>query len=403
MASDQSGERYSWLEARAVRNASDIVLGGVLLAAAAAAILGSRGLSFGTWREPGAGFFPTVVAALLASIGILLLARGALRRASHMRWTERQIVLVAEVCLAIDMVLGGYLLLVAAEVAWQEPDPRFFPAVIAAVLAFVGILLLAWRTRQIVLVAVVIIALSFGGWLSGVNLATLFGLFAPQEHAALLVLALSIAIALAPLSRLRAAGMVLLGLLLPIVGLDQVTGQLRLTMGLEQLLPGFDFLVVAPGLILVAECLVCLFSPALLLATYTRRVAGWRDPAVSMIAAIGMRVVAVLVIAASCYLAFRVMERIWDIGLLWLFGAIGVACKVFGWNRLVLLLGFSCSVLLEQTTMQTMLVLGGDPTGVLKSPISATLLAAAACILVVAWVLSLRRALTRNAAGAAAA
>jgi len=197
--------------------------------------------------------------------------------------------------------------------------------------------------------------------------------------------------------------MVLLGLLLPVVGIDRVTGQLRLTMGLEQLLPGFDFLVVAPGLILVAESLVCLFSPALLLATYTRRVTGWRDPAVSTVVAIGMRIAAVLIIAASCYLAFRAMERVWDIGLLGLLGAIGVACKVFGWNRLVLLLGFFCSVLLEQWTLQTMLVLGGDPTGVLKSPISATLLAAAGSILAVASVLSLRRALTRNTAGAAGA
>jgi len=205
MATDQSGVRYSWLETSAVRNASDIVLGGVLLAAAAVAILGSRSLLFGTWKEPGAGFFPAIIAALLALVGILLLARGALGRAPHMRWEARQIVLVAEVSLAFDLVLGGYLLIVAASVAWQEPDPRFFPAVIAALLAWVGVLLLAWRARQIVLVAVVIIAVSFGGWLLGVYMAALLGLFGPQEYAALLVLVLSIAIALARLSRLRAA------------------------------------------------------------------------------------------------------------------------------------------------------------------------------------------------------
>jgi hypothetical protein len=363
---------YAWLEAGAVRNASDIVLGGILLAVAAAAVLGSRGLSFGSWGEPDAGFFPTLIAWLLAGAGTLLLARGAIGRTPHMRWKGRQILLVGVICAAF--ILGTALyqvlqVLLLAEAFDQQQNSGG--------------------------------ELALGGWLWGT--AKTFLSYGPPEWAAFYLLVLSVAVCLARLSRLRAAGMVLLGLLLPVVGLDSVTGTLRLTMGLEQLIYGFHFLVVAPGLILVAECLVSLFSPALLLATYTRRIAGWRDPDVSTIAAIAMRIVAVLVLAASCYLAFKVSELVLDIGVLFLFGAFGIASKIFGWNRLALLLAFSYGVPLEQNIRLSMMILGGDPRGFFAQPVGGTMLAAAGCILVTALLLSLRRALSRDQGGAATA
>lgn len=196
--------------------------------------------------------------------------------------------------------------------------------------------------------------------------------------------------------------MMLFGLLLQIIGLDAITGQLRLTMGLEQLLQGVDLLVLAPGLILVAYSMMCLFSPALLLATYARRIAGRRDRAVPTMVAIGMRIVAMLVLVASCYLAFKVFERVWDIGLLLLFGAFGVASKIFGWNRLVLLLAFYYGVRLEESIRQSMMGWGGDPMVVFWQPVGGTLLAAAGGILAVAFALSLRRALLRNTSTAVA-
>jgi TctA family transporter len=362
MTRTQPDGPYAWLEASAVRNASDIVLGGILLAVAAAAVVGSRGLSFGTWGEPDAGFFPTLVAWLLAVVGILLLARGALGRVPYMRWKAGQIVLVAALCAAVTLGAALY---------------------------------------QILLLAVLYEALPLGGWLwSAANTLLRYG---PPEWAAYFLLVLAVAVCLARLSRLRAAGMMLLGLLLPLVGLDSITGTLRLTMGVEQLIYGFPFLVVAPGIILVAECLICLFSPALLLATYTRRIDGWRDPDVPAMAAIGMRIVAVLVLAASCYLAFKVLERVLDIGVLLLFGAFGIASKIFGWNRLVLLLAFSYGVLLEQSIRQSMMLWGGDPRGIFWQPVGGAILAAAGCILVTALVLSFRRALSRNRSSAVAA
>lgn len=360
MTTDRADGPYAWLVSSAVRNASDMVLGGILLVAAAAAILGARGLSFGTWEQLDGGFFPTVVGWLLAVVGVLLLARGALGRAPHMRWKTWQIVLVA--LLSAAVILGGALFQILLMAALETLPP--------------------------------------GGWLGRV--ATILTRFGPPEWVAYYLLVLSVGIALALLSRLRAVGMMLLGLLLQVVGIDRISGQLRLTMGLEQLLAGVDFLVLAPGLILVADSMVCLFSPALLLATYTRRITGWRDPAVSAVVGILMRAAAVLVIAASCYLAFRVFERALDIGLLFVFGAFGAASKLMGWNRSVLLLAFSYGTLLEESIRQAMMGWGGDPSLIFWQPVGGTMLAAAGGIMMVALGLSLRRALSRNTSGAVA-
>ena len=101
----------------------------------------------------------------------------------------------------------------------------------------------------------------------------------------------------------RACGLqacVLLGLVLHGRRHRQDHGEERLR-GLEQLSQGFD-LVVAPGLSSVAEYVVSFQQRSCwrLLAT----LAGWRDPA-SNGGSDGMRAVAALVIAASCYLIFR--------------------------------------------------------------------------------------------------
>lgn len=105
--------------------------------------------------------------------------------------------------------------------------------------------------------------------------ALLFAGLGPPELVTLIVLTLAAAIALAHLSRVRAAGMILLGLLLSTVGTDLATGTLRLTMGLDQLQDGVPFRPVALGLIVVADSAICLVSPTLLLRTYARQVAGW--------------------------------------------------------------------------------------------------------------------------------
>jgi TctA family transporter len=356
MTTGSPPERHAWLEAPAVRNASDMTLGCLLLVAAATAIVGSRNISFVTSPDYlGDGFFPTLIAALLAAVGAALLARGALGRAPHMRWRLWQILVVAG-------LIG----------------------VIAAV-RFAGLL---W---------------SLMGAPTGGPAAYLLVMFGPADFAASALLVLSVAIALARLSHLRAGGMALLGLLLGVVGPSMATGEPRLTLGLDQLVDGLDPPVVALGIVCVAESMVCLYSPALLLATYTRRIAGWRDPAVPTVAATGLRIVAVLVIAASCYLVFTWYESVGDIRLVLLLGAFGVACKSLGWNRLVLLVGLACSVFLEQYLRQALVISRGHFGVFFERPISATLVSAAGAILVALLALSLYRALRRNAAGRAPA
>ena len=345
MTTDQPAGSCSWLEARAVRNASDMVLGGLLLVIGAPALLATRGLPPDPLDYLPPAFFTTVVAGLLAGVGAMLFARGALGRAPHMRW----------------------------------------------------------RAWQILPVVALVMAVPVGIWLDGAHLpmverkgASLIALlFGPGEYVAAVLLVLSVALALARLSRLRAAGMVLLGLLLSVVG----EGEPRLTMGVDALAEGFAPFVVAAGLLLAADGLVGLFSPALLLATYTRRIAGWRDPAVSTLVAVGMRAVAALVVAASFYLVWFIFERVWDVGLVLLFGVLGVACKLLGWSRLVLLLGLVCGPLLDERLTQAMVISRGHLDGLWVRPLGGALLLAAGGILIAALSLSLHRALTWNDAG----
>ena len=201
---------------------------------------------------------------------------------------------------------------------------------------------------------------------------------------------------LARRSRLQAAGLALLGLLLATVGIDSVTGVQRLTIGLEQLIDGIAAPILGLGLFVVADGLLCLISPSLWLATYARLVDGWVAPRVATIAAIGMCVAAALAVAAACYLAFEFEALIWDIGVVLLFGAFGLACKLFGWNRVVLLLAFVYSGLLEESIRQSMLLSQGDPAIFLASPISGSLSLLAIGTLVLATLLSARRALSRT-------
>jgi TctA family transporter len=167
-------------------------------------------------------------------------------------------------------------------------------------------------------------------------------------------------------------------------------------MGIEQLADGFDFrLVVLPGLRWVADGMICIVSPALMLATYMGRIAGWHDPKVAAIAAACLRVVAALVIGASCWLTIGQLGA-WGVGALLAFGVLGIACKLLTWSRPALLIGFACSWFLEEKLKAALVLSRGDAAIVLRSALSTTLLAATAIVLVVAMALSLRRAFAQG-------
>ena len=97
---------------------------------------------------------------------------------------------------------------------------------------------------------------SFVGALFSVVLITLFApllaevalKFGPPEFFAIQLLTFSSFIGLGGGNPLKSLVSILLGFILAAVGLDIVTGQLRLTFGITELMKGFDFIVAVIGL-----------------------------------------------------------------------------------------------------------------------------------------------------------
>jgi putative tricarboxylic transport membrane protein len=79
--------------------------------------------------------------------------------------------------------------------------------------------------------------------------------FQPADYFALTVLAFASVTALVGRSLVRGFASLSLGLLIGFVGIDQVTGQSRLTVGVDQLNNGIDIVLVAVGLFAVGEAL----------------------------------------------------------------------------------------------------------------------------------------------------
>ncbi len=95
----------------------------------------------------------------------------------------------------------------------------------------------------------------------GLPLTRVALLFGPVEYFSLMVLGLAFAVVLARGSLLKAAAMILLGVLLSTIGTDLETGEERLTFGLADLADGIDFVVLAMGMFGFAEILRNLDSP----------------------------------------------------------------------------------------------------------------------------------------------
>ena len=105
---------------------------------------------------------------------------------------------------------------------------------------------------------------SFVGALFSVILITLFApllaevalKFGPPEFFAIQLLTFSAFIGLGGGSALKTAVSILVGFILAAAGLDIVTGQLRLTFGIPELMKGFDFIVAVIGLFGIGEILL---------------------------------------------------------------------------------------------------------------------------------------------------
>jgi len=280
--------------------------------------------------------------------------------------------------------------------------PRAFPAAVGGLLCIVAAVLLARaalrrspppvrrsRPLHVAIVAAAIIGLLFAAWTWGVPESLLH----PAEILALIVLALAVATALAHSSRTRSAGMALLGLLLSIVGTDPNSGITRFDMGVEALSDGMVAGIVLIGLFVAGDALVCLASPALFLRTYTRLFTAWRASRIPLPVALAMRLAAALALAYACYYeAYEFSHSYFDVASVLVFGILGAAAKILGWNRFLMFLGFALGGLLDENIRRAMLLADGDPSALLRRPVSGTLLVAAVAILASAAVLSLRRA-----------
>jgi putative tricarboxylic transport membrane protein len=84
--------------------------------------------------------------------------------------------------------------------------------------------------------------------------------FGPQEYFSLMVLGLVATIVLASGSIVKAAAMVIVGLLLGLIGNDINSGQIRFIFGLRQLTDGLNFVILAVGLFGIAEIIANLES-----------------------------------------------------------------------------------------------------------------------------------------------
>jgi TctA family transporter len=309
-----------------------------------------------------------------------------------------------------DVALGT-LLLVAGTVAIRDgadlssghvsgTEPGVFEIAVGGVLVALALALVAravvvarepaapWRLRTLAIVVGTVVLVD--GMAAGLgDVALRFG---PIEIAALIALKLAAAIALARMSRLRAAGMAALGLLLSMVGIDTVTGVLRLTMGMEPLVDGVSAILVLFGIVVAADAMTCLASPSRYLAGYGRFVAGWGEPRLPTATMVGLRVAAAVALVGVAAAAYALSARVWEIGAVLALGAFGVAARLLGWNRLMLLIGLNVGSVFEENIRRSLLLSDGDPMVFLQRPISAGLVIATVLVLVAAAALSVWRA-----------
>ena len=333
MTTTEEMRSHAWLDSRVVR-ASDCILGMIALAAGTVALRVSPLSSLWDWLQSGADpqkipimLDPTIIAALLAVVGIALIVRG-----------------------------------------WDGSPP-----------------LRHWRLRDLLIIAAIIVAyLLMEARMTGF----LRDNFGSPEMTAYYFLSLAVALAFARASRLRAAGMLLLGLLLAAIGMEPVSNQLRLTFGLEALGAGIPLLPAIVGLLFMADAILCLFSPSLFLAAYARQLGDRTAPAVPAVATLAMRFAAIVVLVLAY---FGLQHAPFELGVAVLFGLFGIACRIFDWNRLILVFALAIARILENNIWYSLTGASGDPQFFLRRPVALSLLLLACGILAGIAVSGIRR------------
>jgi putative tricarboxylic transport membrane protein len=88
---------------------------------------------------------------------------------------------------------------------------------------------------------------------------------------------------------------------------------------------------------------------------------------------------------------YTVNNSVFDIFLVCVFGVLGYLMKKFGFEPGPLVLAFVLGALLESSLRRSLIVFEGDPTGFLTRPVSGTLVAVLALVLVIPLLQTLRR------------
>jgi TctA family transporter len=128
------------------------------------------------------------------------------------------------------------------------------------------------------------------------------------------------------------------------------------------------------ALLIAADGILCVGAPAMFLAAYARQVAGWRAASPHGALAWVMRFagIAALVTAAYGAMAFEgSAEALVPFAVL---SAFGVACRLYGWNRLVLLVALAVGTNLEENIRRALLLSRGDILVFIERPTAAVLM-----------------------------
>lgn len=112
-----------------IRNPKDFWTGALFMTLGGAAVLLARGYPFGTTFNMGPGYFPTVLGALLAVVGLAVALRGVLRTGTAVgafAWREIVLVLAATVLFGLLLRGAGLIAAVLALVVTGASASRFF-------------------------------------------------------------------------------------------------------------------------------------------------------------------------------------------------------------------------------------------------------------------------------------
>src|SRR6266545_2255419 len=214
---------------------------------------------------------------------------------------------------------------------------------------------------------------SFVGALFAVMLITLFApllaevalRFGPPEFFAIQLLTFSSFIGLGGGSPLKSLVSILLGFIMAAVGLDIVTGQLRMTFGIVDLMKGFDFIVAVIGLFGIGEILLSMEEG---LAFRGASAAILRVPCA---------ILTPLIISICAVGAYSVNGRMLDIWYMLIFGVIGYVFKKLDYPLAPLVLALVLGDLAENALRQSLIMSQGSLLIFFVRPISGAITAVA--------------------------